>query len=178
MLFSPACLQRKGNEGGKNVQSKKNKNDNHCIEEKNRRKARAWCSCSWSGLSRQTGEADSLKICFEGITGAICIAKGITMLTKQQTQVLKSGKIFVSVVGWETAGRDSISEALICEKTRKRQKDLTQENAPRATSDKFKASRGCFAKFCKRSDVYSVLRCDEDSSSHKAANKRTFTRLL
>lgn len=66
---------------------------------------------------------------------------------------------------------DSICEAIICEKGLEIYDDLTK-NATGAISGEsaFKASRGWFEKFEKRSRMHSVIRHGERTTSDKQRN--------
>ncbi|XP_040286123.1 tigger transposable element-derived protein 1-like [Bufo bufo] len=99
------------------------------------------------------------------------VAKGVTMLTKQRTQVLEEvEKLLLVWLNEKQQAGDSVSEAMICEKARKLHSDLLQRSpSTSAASDEFKASRGWFEKFRRRSGIHSVIRHGEASSSDKAA---------
>ncbi|XP_044137796.1 tigger transposable element-derived protein 1-like [Bufo gargarizans] len=99
------------------------------------------------------------------------VAKGVTMLTKQRTQVLEEvEKLLLVWLNEKQLAGDSVSEAMICEKARKLHSDLLQRSpSTSAASDEFKASRGWFEKFRRRSGIHSVIRHGEASSSDKAA---------
>ncbi|KAM6467503.1 uncharacterized protein PHA67_012932 [Liasis olivaceus] len=87
------------------------------------------------------------------------VAKGVTMLTKQRTQVLEEvEKLLLVWLNEKQLAGDSISDAMICEKARKLHSDLLQKKpSTSATSEEFKASRGWFDKFCKRSGIHSEI---------------------
>ncbi|XP_023575288.1 tigger transposable element-derived protein 1-like isoform X2 [Octodon degus] len=111
------------------------------------------------------------------------VAKGVTTLTKQRTQVLEEvEKLLLVWLDEKQQAGDSVSEAMICEKARKLHSDLLQENpSTSSTSDKFKASRGWFDKFRKRSGILRVVRHGEASSSDKAvaeAYKKEFSEFM
>ncbi|KAM6459100.1 tigger transposable element-derived protein 1-like [Liasis olivaceus] len=99
------------------------------------------------------------------------VAKGVTTLTKQRTQVLEEvEKLLLVWLNEKQLAGDSVSEAMICEKARKLHSDLLQKKPSTSTaSEEFKASRGWFEKFLKRSGIHSVTRHGEASSSDKAA---------
>lgn len=98
------------------------------------------------------------------------VAKGVTVLTKQRTQALEDvEKLLLVWLNEKQLAGDRVSEAMICEKARKLHSDLLQENpSTSATSNEFKASRGWFDKFRKRSGIHSVVRHGEASNSDKA----------
>ncbi|KAM6468471.1 tigger transposable element-derived protein 1-like [Liasis olivaceus] len=111
------------------------------------------------------------------------VAKGVTMLTKQRTQVLEEvEKLLLVWLNEKQLAGDSVSEAMVCEKARKLHSDLLQKNpSTSATSEEFKASRSWFDKFHKRSGIHSVTRHGEASSSDKAAAeayKKEFTEFM
>ncbi|XP_013007869.1 tigger transposable element-derived protein 1-like isoform X2 [Cavia porcellus] len=111
------------------------------------------------------------------------VAKGVTTLTKQRTQVLEEvEKLLLVWLNEKQLAGDSVSEAMICEKARKLHSDLLQEKpSTSATTDKFKASRGWFDKFRKRSGILRVTRHDEASSSGKVvagAYKKEFSEFV
>ncbi|XP_013367911.1 PREDICTED: zinc finger and SCAN domain-containing protein 29 isoform X2 [Chinchilla lanigera] len=98
------------------------------------------------------------------------VAKGVTTLTKQRTQVLEEvEKLLLVWLNEKQLAGDRVSEAMICEKARKLHSDLLQENpSTSTTNNEFKASRGWFDKFRKRSGIHSMMRHGEASSSAKA----------
>ncbi|XP_063089639.1 tigger transposable element-derived protein 1-like isoform X2 [Cavia porcellus] len=111
------------------------------------------------------------------------VAKGVTTLTKQRSQVLEEvEKLLLVWLNEKQLAGDSVSGAMICEKARKLHSDLLQENLSTcATGDAFKASRGWFDKFRKRSGIHSVIRRVEASSSDRAATetyKKEFTEFM
>ena len=64
---------------------------------------------------------------------------------------------------------DSISESLICEKALEIYDDLLKKNPSTSAGDnfEFKASRGWFEKFRKRSEIHNIVRHREAASSNK-----------
>lgn len=98
------------------------------------------------------------------------VAKGVTTLTKQRTQVLEEvEKLLLVWLNEKQLAGDKVSEAMVCEKARKLHSDLLQENPSTSpTNNEFKASRGWFDKFRKRSGIHNVMRHGETSSSAKA----------
>uniref|UniRef100_A0A8C5W8W6 HTH CENPB-type domain-containing protein n=1 Tax=Leptobrachium leishanense TaxID=445787 RepID=A0A8C5W8W6_9ANUR len=91
------------------------------------------------------------------------VAKGVTMLTKQRTQVLEEVENLLLVwLNEKQLAGDSVSEAMISEKAWKLHSDLLQQNPSTSSlSDEFKASRGRFEKFRKRSGIHGVIRHGE-----------------
>ncbi|KAM6467107.1 uncharacterized protein PHA67_012646 [Liasis olivaceus] len=86
------------------------------------------------------------------------VAKGVTILTRKRTQVLEEvEKLLLVWLNEKQLAGDSVSEAIICEKARKLHSDLLQKNpSTSAASEEFKASRGWFEKFRRRSGIHSV----------------------
>ncbi|KAF7235332.1 Tigger transposable element-derived protein 1 [Varanus komodoensis] len=99
------------------------------------------------------------------------LAKGVTLFSKQRTQVLEEvEKLLLVWLNEKQLAGDSVTEAMICEKARKLHSDLLQKTPTRsAGSVEFKASRGWFDNFRRRSGLRSVIRHGEASSSDKAA---------
>ncbi|KAM6455899.1 tigger transposable element-derived protein 1-like [Liasis olivaceus] len=99
------------------------------------------------------------------------VAKGVTMLMRKRTQVLEEvEKLLLVWLNEKQLAGDRVSEAMICEKARKLHSDLLQKNpSTSAASEEFKASRGWFEKFHRRSGIHNVARHGEASSSDKAA---------
>ncbi|XP_039608438.1 uncharacterized protein LOC120528359 [Polypterus senegalus] len=101
------------------------------------------------------------------------VAKGVTVLTKQRPQVLEEvEKLLLSWLSEKQLAGDIVSEAMSCEKARKIHGDLLQHYpSTSGAGEEFKASRGWFEKFRKRSGIHSVVRHGEATSSNSAAAK-------
>ncbi|XP_021097366.1 zinc finger and SCAN domain-containing protein 29 isoform X2 [Heterocephalus glaber] len=163
------------NEGNKNVQSKNGKKVlkkitielKKEIVEKHERGIRVTDLASEYKMAKST--ISTILKNKDAIKGAD-VAKGVTVLTKQRTQALEEvEKLLLVWLNEKQLTGDRVSEAMICEKARKLHSDLLQENPSiSATSNEFKASRGWFDKFRKRSGIHSMLRHGEASSSDKA----------
>nr|XP_053640973.1 tigger transposable element-derived protein 1-like [Cherax quadricarinatus] len=102
------------------------------------------------------------------------LAKGLTVFSKQRSQVMEDVERLLLVwINEKQVAGDSVSQAIISEKARKLHEDLIKKMP--ATSDdvsEFKASKGWFERFKKRSGIHSVIRHGEAASSdHKAAEK-------
>ena len=66
---------------------------------------------------------------------------------------------------------DNVSEAIIYEKARLLYSDITQDN-PGSSAEEFKASKGWFGNFKKRTGIHSVLRHGEAASLNKDAAEK------
>ncbi|XP_044302391.1 tigger transposable element-derived protein 1-like [Varanus komodoensis] len=88
-----------------------------------------------------------------------------------RTQVLEEvEKLLLVWLNEKQLAGDSVTEAMICEKARKLHSDLLQKDpSTSAARVEFKASRGWFDNFRKRSGLHSAVRHGEASSSDKAA---------
>ncbi|XP_051783790.1 tigger transposable element-derived protein 1-like [Erpetoichthys calabaricus] len=111
------------------------------------------------------------------------VAKGVTMLTKQRPQVLEDvEKLLLVWLNEKQLAGDSVSEAMLCEKARRIHCDLLQ-NYPSTSGEgeEFKASRGWFENFRKRSGIHGVLQHREAASSNAEAAKnfvKMFTKFV
>ena len=86
------------------------------------------------------------------------VAKGVKVLTKQRSQTIEDvEKLLLVWISEQQLVRDSVSEAIICEKARLLHADLAKKiPGTSAAVSEFKASRGWFDKFKKRT-VYFLL---------------------
>ncbi|XP_039608550.1 tigger transposable element-derived protein 1-like [Polypterus senegalus] len=111
------------------------------------------------------------------------VAKGVTVLTKQRPQVLEEvEKLLLVWLNEKQLAGDSVSEPMLCKKARKIHGDL-QQNYPSTSSEgeEFKASRGWFENFRKRSGIHGVVRHGKATSSNAEAAKefvKIFTKLV
>nr|XP_034981426.1 glutamate-rich protein 5 isoform X1 [Zootoca vivipara]XP_034981427.1 glutamate-rich protein 5 isoform X1 [Zootoca vivipara] len=125
-----------------------------------------------SDLATQFGMAKST-ICTilknkEAIKGAN-VAKGVKTLTRQRTQTIEEvEKLLLIWIKEKQLAGDSISESIICEKALHLHADLIR-NTPGASAEGeiFKASRGWFDNFKRRSGIHSVVRHGEAASANK-----------
>ncbi|XP_077583258.1 uncharacterized protein LOC144203607 [Stigmatopora nigra] len=86
------------------------------------------------------------------------VAKGVKTLSSRRTdKVEEVEKVLLEWITHKQLRGDTVSETLICDKARKLHNALTQDN-PGGSSDEFKASKGWFCKFKKRSGIHGVLR--------------------
>ena len=102
------------------------------------------------------------------------VAKGSTVLSKQRPQVLEEvEKLLLIFINEQQLAGDSVSEDGICGKARHLFDDL-KKNDPSLVPEgfDFKASRGWFDKFRKRSGIHSVVRHGEAASSDKDAAEK------
>ncbi|XP_064090794.1 tigger transposable element-derived protein 1-like [Macrobrachium nipponense] len=96
-------------------------------------------------------------------------AKGTTILSQLRTNVHEEMEklLLVWLKEKELAG-DTVTESIICEKARVIYADLKKEEASTSeggAEDTFKASRGWFDNFKKRSGIHSVVRHGEAASA-------------
>ncbi|XP_059558184.1 tigger transposable element-derived protein 1-like isoform X1 [Myotis daubentonii] len=100
------------------------------------------------------------------------VAKGVTVLTKQRSQAIEEvEKLLLIWVNEKQLAGDSISEAMICEKAKMLHTDLLRDSPEMsAQNGSFKASRGWFDKFKKRSGIHVVRHGESDSTNKVAAD--------
>ncbi|UYV84127.1 hypothetical protein LAZ67_X001268 [Cordylochernes scorpioides] len=140
-------------------------------------------------LSRQYGRSTSM-ICSvlkrkESIK-SVTPAKGLTIISKLRTSLHENMEKLLMV--WVTEKQlqgDTLTQTIICEKARAIYGDLLkqtpQTSIDEASEESFKASRGWFENFKKRSGIHSVVRHGEAASSDmKAAEDyiKTFSDLI
>ena len=98
------------------------------------------------------------------------VAKGVTVITIQRPQIIEEvEKLLIVYIRDRELRGDSISESLICEKALEIYDDLLKKNPSTSAGDnfEFKASRGWFEKFRKRSEIHNIVRHGEAASSNK-----------
>ena len=100
---------------------------------------------------------------------SVDVAKGVTKLQKQRPQILeKVENLLLIWINEKQLAGDSVSAAIICEKAKLLHSDLLSKLlGTSAETDDFKASRGWFEKFKKRSGIHSVIRHGEAASSNE-----------
>lgn len=140
-------------------------------------------------LSRQYGRSTSM-ICTvlkqkESIK-SVTPAKGLTIISKLRTSLHENMEKLLMV--WVTEKQlqgDTLTQTIICEKARAIYGDLLkqtpQTSIDEASEESFKASRGWFENFKKRTGIHSVVRHGEAASSDmKAAEDyiKTFSVLI
>ncbi|GBN81233.1 Tigger transposable element-derived protein 1 [Araneus ventricosus] len=139
-------------------------------------------------LARQYGRSTST-ICTvlkqkESIKG-ITPAKGVTIISKLRSSLHeKMEKLLMVWVKEKQLKGDTLTQGIICEKARAIYGDLLNQTSrtstDEASEDWFKASRGWFDNFRKRTGIHSVVRHGEAASSDvKAAEDylKTFSEL-
>ncbi|KAM5158227.1 tigger transposable element-derived protein 1-like [Mantella aurantiaca] len=138
-------------------------------------------------LARQYGHSTSM-ICTvlkhkESIKG-LTPAKGVTIISKLRTSLHeKMEKLLMVWVMEKQLQGDTLTQSIICEKARAIYGDLLKQTPHTSTDeeDLFKASRGWFDNFRKRTGIHSVVRHGEAASSDvKAAEDylKTFSELI
>nr|XP_020633897.1 tigger transposable element-derived protein 1-like isoform X5 [Pogona vitticeps] len=107
----------------------------------------------------------------KNILKGIDVAKGVTILTKIRTPLIeKVEKLLLVWMNEKQLKGESINEAMIRAKAKKLHTDLMERNpSGSALQEKFKASRGWFQKFQKRSGIHCVTRHGEAASSDRDA---------
>jgi hypothetical protein len=100
------------------------------------------------------------------------VAKGVKSLTsKRLPAVQEVEKLLMVWINEKHLAGDSVSEAIICEKARLLYSDITRDN-PGSSAEEFKASKGWFDNFKKRTGIHSVVRHGEAASSNKDAAEK------
>ena len=98
------------------------------------------------------------------------VAKGSSVLSKQRPQVLEEvEKLLLIFINEKQLSGDSLSEDAICAKAKILYEDIKKDPIIVPEGFDFKASRGWFEKFKKRSGIHSIVRHGEAASSDKAA---------
>ncbi|XP_070268928.1 tigger transposable element-derived protein 1 isoform X2 [Myotis yumanensis] len=113
-------------------------------------------------------------------------AKGIKIISKQRTSIHENMEklLMVWLTEKQLAG-DTVTKAIICEKARAIYADLLQQtpgtSMDEASGEPFKASRGWFENFKKRTGIHSVVRHGEAASADIKAGEdhlRTFAEII
>ncbi|XP_061689705.1 uncharacterized protein LOC133508031 [Syngnathoides biaculeatus] len=95
------------------------------------------------------------------------VAKGVKTLSNRRTDKMEEvEKVLLKWITHKQLRGDAVSETLICDKARELHNALTREN-PGGNGDEFKASKGWFCKFKKRSGIHGVLRPREAARAGK-----------
>ena len=91
------------------------------------------------------------------------VASGVTVITKQRSQTIEEvERLLLIWINDNMLAGNSASEGMICEKARRLHDDLVKKYPGMSgDTDVFKASRGWFEKFKKRSGIHSVVRHGE-----------------
>ncbi|UYV61277.1 hypothetical protein LAZ67_1004216 [Cordylochernes scorpioides] len=150
-------------------------------------------------LSRQYGRSTSTSCMSTTSTSMICSvlkrkesiksvtpAKGLTIISKLRTSLHENMEKLLMV--WVTEKQlqgDTLTQTIICEKARAIYGDLLkqtpQTSIDEASEESFKASRGWFENFKKRSGIHSIVRHGEAASSDMKAVEdyiKTFSDLI
>ncbi|XP_061886436.1 uncharacterized protein LOC133636948 [Entelurus aequoreus] len=100
------------------------------------------------------------------------VAKGVkTLSSRRSDKVEEVEKVLLEWITHKQLRGDTVSETLICDKARELHNALTRDN-PGGSADEFKASKGWFCKFKKRSGIHGVLRPGEAARAEKESNHR------
>uniref|UniRef100_UPI00358F173F tigger transposable element-derived protein 1-like n=1 Tax=Myxine glutinosa TaxID=7769 RepID=UPI00358F173F len=97
------------------------------------------------------------------------VAKGVTTLTPRRSKFMEEmEKLLLVWINEKQLVGAAISEGIICEKAKLLHGDLIKDlPGSSADDDEFKASRGWFEKFKRRSGIHSVVMHGEAASSNK-----------
>nr|XP_053647227.1 tigger transposable element-derived protein 1-like isoform X3 [Cherax quadricarinatus] len=97
------------------------------------------------------------------------VAKGVNVLTKQRLQTIEHFEMMLWVwIDKKQLAGDSVSEAIICEKARELHANLERKMpGTSAAVSEFKASRGWFDRFKKRTGIHYVERHGKTASLDK-----------
>ncbi|XP_054639945.1 uncharacterized protein LOC129186098 [Dunckerocampus dactyliophorus] len=100
------------------------------------------------------------------------VAKGVkTLSSRRSDKVEEVEKVLLEWITHKQLRGDTVSETLICDKARELHNALTRDN-PGGSADEFKASKGWFCKFKKRSGIHGVLRPGEAARAEKESNNK------
>lgn len=99
------------------------------------------------------------------------VAMGVSAISKQRPQVLEEvEKLLMIFINEKQLAGDSVSEEIICAKALEMYGDLLKKDPSLIVEGSdFKASRGWFEKFKRRTGIHNVVRHGEASSSDKTA---------
>ncbi|XP_076069180.1 putative CENPB DNA-binding domain-containing protein 1 [Oratosquilla oratoria] len=102
------------------------------------------------------------------------VAKGVTILAVNRSTIIEQmEKLLLVWINEKQLAGDSISETIMCEKAKRLHDDLKRDSpGTSAQTDKFKASRGWFDQFKKRSSIHSAVRRGEAASANKDAAEK------
>jgi len=92
------------------------------------------------------------------------VAKGIKSLTSKRLPAAEEvEKLLIVWINEKQFAGDSVSEAIICEKASLLYSDITPDT-PGSSAEEFKASKGWFDNFKKRTGIHSEVRHGEAAS--------------
>ena len=99
------------------------------------------------------------------------VARGVTVFTKRRSQTIEEEeKLLLIWINDNVLAGNSVSEVMIYEKARRLHDDLLKKYPGMCgDTDAFKASRGWFEKFKKRSGIYIVVRDGVAASAKQKA---------
>jgi hypothetical protein len=100
------------------------------------------------------------------------VAKGVTRVSKQRPRILEDiEKLLLVWINEKQLAGDTVTENLICEKAKALYADIVSKLPGTSTQNEedFKASRGWFDNFKRRSGIHSVVRHGEAASSDAKA---------
>jgi len=100
------------------------------------------------------------------------VARGVTVIMKQKSQTIEEvEKLLLIWINGNMLAGNTVCEVMICEKAKRLHEDLVKKHpGTSGDADVFKASRGWFEKFKKRSGIHCVVRHgDATSANQKAA---------
>lgn len=97
------------------------------------------------------------------------VAKGSTVISKQRPQVLEEvEKLVLIYANQRQSGGDGVSESVICLKAREVYDNLVKKDpSTKPEGFEFRASRGWFDNFKRRSGIHNIVRNGEAASSDK-----------
>jgi len=100
------------------------------------------------------------------------VAKGVKSLTSKTLPAVEEvEKLLMVWINEKQLAGNSVSEAIICEKARLLYRHITRDT-PGFSAEEFKASKGWFDSFKKRTGIHSVVRHGEAASSNKVAAEK------
>lgn len=100
------------------------------------------------------------------------VAKGVkTLSSRRSDKVEEVEKVLLEWITHKQLRGDTVSETLICDKARELHNALTRDE-PGSSAEEFKASKGWFCKFKKRSGIHGVLRPREAARAGKEDAER------
>ena len=100
---------------------------------------------------------------------SIDVSFGVKSQVRRPQAVEQVEKLLMLWINERQMAGDSMSEGIICAKARRLYSDLISESDKYDSSEEFKASKGWFANFKRRSGIHSVARHGEAASADKVA---------
>jgi len=100
------------------------------------------------------------------------LTKGVKSLTSKRLPAAEEvEKILMIWINKKQLAGDSVAEAIICENARLLYSDIRRD-IPGSSAEEFKASKGWFDNFKKRTRIHGVVRHGEAASSNKDAAEK------